>query len=183
MTFATGEGHFEGQAAGWLICVAASDGRVCPSAVVRRRSRGHEFARSRMCAVAEKAAVDLARRLVRLGSAVRAGLLVDTGVLGEQAARGFTLAADLAEGYRWACGSTTARLTASWAGPFATAADGGETELTAALVRAATGEITGVRELATAEAVAAARDSVSAVTARDDRGAPAPDGCASTQSA
>ncbi len=42
-------------------------------------------------------ALDLAGRLVRLGTAVVAGLTVHTDVLAEQAARHFTAAADLAE--------------------------------------------------------------------------------------
>ena len=56
----------------------------------------------------------------------------------------------------------------------ATAADNGAPALTAALVRAATGDITGAPEPAAAEAVAVAADPVSAVTARDGLGGASP---------
>jgi argininosuccinate lyase len=119
-------------------------------------------------------AVDLAGQLVRLGSAVLASLHVDTGVLGEQAARDFTLAADLAE-------ELSQRLRLDYRTAYhivgravATAADNGTTELTAALVRAAAGDIAEAPEPAVAGAVAAATDPVSAVTARDGLGGASP---------
>jgi argininosuccinate lyase len=139
-------------------------------------------------------AVDLAGRLVRLASAVLAGLSVDTTVLGEQAAQNFILAADLAEelSLRLRVDYRTAYRVVGRA--VATATGSGETELTAALVRAATGDITGapepavaeaaeaeatapeaaVAEAAVAEAVTAAMDPVSAVTARDGLGGASP---------
>ncbi len=124
-------------------------------------------------------AIDLAGRLVRLGSAVLAGLSVDISVLGEQAARDFTLAADLAEdlSLRLRLDYRTAYRVVGRA--VATAADSGAAELTAALVSAATADITGApepaaAEAAAAEAVAAATDPVSAVTARDGLGGASP---------
>jgi argininosuccinate lyase len=119
-------------------------------------------------------AVDLAGRLVRLGSAVLAGLSVDTGVLAEQAARDFTLAADLAEelSQRLRLDYRTAYRIVGRA--VATAPDNGATELTAALVRAAARDIAGAPEPAAAGAVAAVRDPVSAVTARDGLGGASP---------
>ena len=119
-------------------------------------------------------AVDLAGRLVRLASAVLAGLGVDTGVLGEQAGRDFILAADLAE-------ELSLRLRLDYRTAYravgrsvATATGSGETELTAAVVSAAVKEITGAPEPGIPEAVAAATDPVSAVAARDGLGGASP---------
>jgi len=129
-------------------------------------------------------AIDLAGRLVRLGSTVLAGLSVHTGVLGEQAGRDFILAADLAEelSLRSRLDYRTAYRVVGRA--VATATGSGQSELTAALVGAAAAEITGApgpaapepaaAEAAVAEAVAAATDPVSAVTARDGLGGASP---------
>jgi argininosuccinate lyase len=119
-------------------------------------------------------AIDLAGRLVRLGSAVLAGLSVDTAVLGELAARHFTMAADLAEelSLRLRLDYRTAYRVVGRA--VAAAENSGATELTAALVHAATEGIGGVSEPAAAQALAAATDPVSAVSARDGLGCASP---------
>ena len=119
-------------------------------------------------------AVDLAGRLVRLGSAVLAGLRPDTSVLGEQAARHFTTAADLAEelSLRFGLDYRTAYRVV---GRAVAAAEGrGETELTADLLSAAAEEITGGPAPDMADALAATKDPVSAVSARDAPGGASP---------
>ena len=119
-------------------------------------------------------AVDLAGRLVRLGSAVLAGLRPDTGVLGEQAARHFTTAADLAEelSLRFGLDYRTAYRVVGRA--VAAAVERGETELTADLLSAASEEITGAPMPDAADALAATKDPVVAVSARDAPGAASP---------
>ena len=119
-------------------------------------------------------AVELARRLVRLGSAVLAGLHPAPDVLGEQAARHFTTAADLAEEL-----SLRSRLDYRTAyrvvGRAVAAAEGrGEAELTADLLGAAAEEITGAPAPATADALAVTNDPVAAVAARDAPGGASP---------
>jgi argininosuccinate lyase len=119
-------------------------------------------------------AVDLAGQLARLGSAVLAGLSVDTGVLAGQAAGHFTTAADLAEelSLRSRLDYRTAYRVVGRA--VAAAGNRGETELTESLVLAATEEITGAPGPATAGAFAAVGDPVSAVAARDGVGGASP---------
>jgi argininosuccinate lyase len=119
-------------------------------------------------------AVDLAGRLVRLGSAVLAGLRPDTGVLGEQAARHFTTAADLAEelSLRFGLDYRTAYRVVGRA--VAAAVEGGGTELTADLLSAASEEITGAPMPDAVDALAATKDPIVAVSARDAPGAASP---------
>jgi argininosuccinate lyase len=119
-------------------------------------------------------ALDLAGRLVRLGSAVVAGLSPDIGVLAEQAARHFTGAADLAEelSLRFRLDYRTAYRVVGRA--VATAASRGSAELTVPLVRAASEEITGAPVPITADMLSAATDPVSAVSARDALGGASP---------
>jgi argininosuccinate lyase len=119
-------------------------------------------------------AIDLAGRLVRLGSAVLAGLSPDTSVLGEQAARHFTTAADLAEelSVRFGLDYRTAYRVV---GRAVAAAEGrGETELTTDLLSAAAEETTGGPAPDMTEALAATSDPVSAVAARDAPGGASP---------
>ncbi len=119
-------------------------------------------------------AIDLAGRLVRLGSAVLAGLRPDTSVLGEQAARHFTTGADLAEelSLRFGLDYRTAYRVV---GRAVAAAEGrGQTELTADLLSAAAEEITGRPAPDMADALAATKDPVSAVSARDAPGGASP---------
>ena len=119
-------------------------------------------------------ALDLAGRLVRLGSAVVAGLSPDTAVLAEQAASHFTAAADLAEemSQRFRLDYRTAYRVVGRA--VATAVSCGATELTTSLVRAAAEEITGVPVAVTADVLTAATDPVAAVLARDALGGASP---------
>src|SRR5207244_6348468 len=92
----------------------------------------------------------------------------DASVLGEQAARHFTTAADLAEelSVRFGLDYRTAYRVV---GRAVAAAEGrGETELTADLLSAAAEETTGGPAPGMAEALAATSDPVSAVAARDE---------------
>jgi phosphosulfolactate synthase len=112
-------------------------------------------------------ALDLAGRLVRLGSAVMTGLSVDAGVLAAQAVSHFTAAADLAEelaqryrlDYRTACW-VVGRAVA------VTLTRGGD-QLTVPVVRAAAEEIPGAELPITPELVSAVTDPASAVATRD----------------
>jgi argininosuccinate lyase len=119
-------------------------------------------------------AVDLAGRLVRLGTAVVAGLTVHTDVLAEQAAGHFTAAADLAEelAQRFRLDYRTAYQVVGRA-VAATLAQAG-TELTVPTVRAAAQDITGTALPVTADLLAAATEPVSAVAARDVPGGASP---------
>jgi argininosuccinate lyase len=119
-------------------------------------------------------ALDLAGRLVRLGSAVVAGLTPDTDLLREQAASHFTAAADLAEelSQRFRLDYRTAYRVVGRA--VATAVSRGESELTAPCLRCAAEEITGAPVPVTADMLAAAMNPVSAVSARDAPGAASP---------
>jgi argininosuccinate lyase len=119
-------------------------------------------------------ALDLAGRLVRLGSTVVAGLTPDIAVLAEQAASHFTPAADLAEelSLRFRLDYRTAYRVVGRA--VATAVSRGDTELTVPMVRAAAEEITGAPVPITADMLTAATDPVSAVSARDALGGASP---------
>ena len=119
-------------------------------------------------------AIDLAGRLVRLGTAVVAGLCPDPDVLGEQAASHFTAGADLAEELtqHFALDYRTAYRVVGRA--VAAAADNGRTELTADLVREAADQVTSEPIPVTAELLAAATDPLTAVTARDAPGGASP---------
>ena len=99
-------------------------------------------------------ALDLAGRLVRLGSAVVTGLTVHADVLAEQAVSHFTGAADLAEELtqRFRLDYRTAYRVVGRA-VAATVARGGR-ELTVAAVRAAAAEITGAELPVTADLLA-----------------------------
>src|ERR1700727_556750 len=101
-------------------------------------------------------ALDLAGRLVRLGTAVVTGLSVDAGVLAEQAVSHFTAAADLAEELtqRYRLDYRTAYRVVGRA-VAATLAEGG-TELTVSAVQAAAQDITGTALPVTADLLAAA---------------------------
>jgi argininosuccinate lyase len=112
-------------------------------------------------------AIDLAGRLVRLGTAVVAGLTMHTEVLAEQAARHFTAAADLAEelAQRFRLDYRTAYRVVGRA--VAVTLEQGGDELTVPVVRAAAAEITGTALPVTAELLAAATEPVAAVMARD----------------
>jgi argininosuccinate lyase len=105
---------------------------------------------------------------------VLAGLYPDTGVLGEQAARHFTTAADLAEelSLRFGLDYRTAYRVVGRA--VAAAVERGETELTADLLSAAAEEITGAPMPDGADALAATKDPAAAVSARDAPGAASP---------
>jgi argininosuccinate lyase len=105
---------------------------------------------------------------------VLAGLSPDTSVLGEQAARHFTTAADLAEelSVRFGLDYRTAYRVV---GRAVAAAEGrGETELTPDLLSAAAEEITGAPVPDIAGALAATKDPAAAVSARDAPGAASP---------
>jgi argininosuccinate lyase len=119
-------------------------------------------------------AVDLAGRLVRLGTAVVTGLSPDVKVLGEQAASHFTAAADLAEelAQRFRLDYRTAYRVVGRA--VAAAVSCGGSELTVAQVRAAAEEITGTPLPVTADILTAATDAFSAVSARDGLGGASP---------
>ena len=119
-------------------------------------------------------ALDLAGRLVRLGSAVLAGLSADADVLAEQAVSHFTAAADLAEELtqRFRLDYRTAYRVVGRAVATTLARSG--TELTVPAVRAAAQEITGTPVMITAELLSAATDPVSAVAARDVLGGASP---------
>ena len=119
-------------------------------------------------------ALDLAGGLVRLGRAVAAGLSVDAGVLGEQAVRHFTAAADLAEelALRFRLDYRTAYRVVGRA--VAHALSRGGTELTVSGVRAAAEQITGAPLPLTADLLGAATDPMSAVLARTGLGSASP---------
>jgi argininosuccinate lyase len=119
-------------------------------------------------------AVDLAGRLVRLGTAVVTGLDPDTAVLREQAVSQFTAAADLAEELtqRFRLDYRTAYRVVGRA--VAAAVSDGSSELTVSLVRAAAEEITGVPVPITADMLTTATDACSAVLARDVLGGASP---------
>jgi argininosuccinate lyase len=119
-------------------------------------------------------ALDMADRLVRLGSAVVAGLSPDPGVLREQAASHFTGAADLAEelSRRFQLDYRTAYRVVGRA--VAGAVSRGGAELTVPLVRAAATEITGAPVPVTADLLGAVSDPVAAVSARDALGGASP---------
>jgi argininosuccinate lyase len=118
--------------------------------------------------------LDLAGRLVRLGTAVAAGLTADTGALGEQAVSHFTAAADLAEELtqRFRLDYRTAYRVVGRA--VATTLSQGGTELTAPVVRAAAEEITGSAVTITADLLRDATDPMAAVLARDGLGGASP---------
>jgi len=119
-------------------------------------------------------ALDLAGRLVRLGTAVVTGLSVDAGVLAEQAVSHFTAAADLAEELtqRYRLDYRTAYRVVGRA-VAATLASGGK-ELSGPVVRAAAEEITGARLPITADLLASVTDPASVVAARDVPGGASP---------
>ena len=119
-------------------------------------------------------AIDLGGRLVRLGTAVVAGLTVHTEILAEQAARHFTAAADLAEelAQRFRLDYRTAYRVVGRA--VAATLEHGGTELTVPAIRAAAEEITGTTLPVTADLLAAATEPVSAVAARDVPGGASP---------
>jgi hypothetical protein len=124
-------------------------------------------------------AVELAGRLVRLGSAVLAGLHPDTGVLGEQAARHFTTAADLAEelSRRSGLGYRTAYRVVGRS--VAAAVERGETELTADLLSAAS-ERSRAHRCRPCGRVGARRIPPLPCPPGTPRAPPAPGGCGST---
>src|ERR1700722_14775302 len=119
-------------------------------------------------------ALDLAGRLVRLGTAVVTGLSVDADVLASQAASHFTAAADLAEelSLRFRLDYRTAYRVVGRA--VADALSRQETELTVPVVRAAAEQITGAPLPVSADLLAAATDPLSAVLARDGLGGASP---------
>jgi argininosuccinate lyase len=119
-------------------------------------------------------AMDLAGRLVRLGTAVVAGLTPDTEALGEQAVSHFTAAADLAEELtqRFRLDYRTAYRVVGRAVAM-TLNDGG-TELTVPVVRAAAEEITGAPVPITDGMLSGVTDPVLAVSARSALGGASP---------
>jgi argininosuccinate lyase len=119
-------------------------------------------------------AVDLAGRLVRLGTAVVTGLSVHTDVLAAAAVSHFTAAADLAEelAQRFRLDYRTAYRVVGRA-VAATLAAGGS-ELTAPVVSSAAQEITGAEITVTADLLAAVTDPASAVAARQAPGSASP---------
>jgi argininosuccinate lyase len=119
-------------------------------------------------------ALDLAGRLIRLGTAVAAGLTADVTVLAEQAVSHFTAAADLAEelSLHFRLDYRTAYRVVGRA--VADALSRGGTELTVPGVRAAAEEITGAPLPLTADLLRAATDPMSAVLARDGLGGASP---------
>jgi argininosuccinate lyase len=119
-------------------------------------------------------AVDLAGRLVRLGTAVVAGLSPDVEVLREQATSHFTAAADLAEelAQRFRLDYRTAYRVVGQA--VAAAVSSGASQLTVSLIRAAAEEVTGTPVPVTADMLTAATDGFSAVSARDALGGASP---------
>ena len=120
-------------------------------------------------------ALDLAGRLVRLGSAVVTGLSVDADVLAEQAVSHFTAAADLAEELtqRYRLDYRTAYRVVGRA--VAATLARGEDELTVPVVRAAAAEITGTELPVTADLLSAVTDPASVVAARNAPGGASPD--------
>lgn len=119
-------------------------------------------------------ALELAGRLVRLGTAVAAGLYPNTERLGEQAASHFTAAADLAEELA-RCFGLDYRTAYNVVGrAVATATDRGDTALTAGLISEAAIEVTGQPVPVSSELVAGATNPVTAVLARDVPGGASP---------
>jgi argininosuccinate lyase len=119
-------------------------------------------------------AVDLAGRLVRLGSAVVTGLSVHADVLAAAAASHFTAAADLAEelAQRFRLDYRTAYRVVGRAVAATLAAGGGE--LTAPIVISAAREITGQEIPVTAGLLEAVTDPASVVAARQAPGSASP---------
>jgi argininosuccinate lyase len=119
-------------------------------------------------------ALDLAGRLVRLGSAVVAGLTANGAVLEEQAGAHFTAAGDLAEELtqRFGLDYRTAYRVVGRA--VANTMSHGDTELTVAAVRTASEQITGRAVPLTADLLSAATDPFSAVLGRDGLGGASP---------
>ena len=119
-------------------------------------------------------AVDLAGRLVRLGSAVVTGLSVHTDVLAAEAVSHFTAAADLAEELtqRFRLDYRTAYRVVGRAVAATLAAGGGE--LTAPVLISAAREITGQEIPVTAGLLAAVTDPAAVVAARQAPGSASP---------
>jgi argininosuccinate lyase len=119
-------------------------------------------------------ALDLAGRLVRLGTAVMTGLSVDADVLAEQAASHFTAAADLAEELtqRYRLDYRTAYRVVGRA--VASALARGEDELTLPVVRGAAAEITGAEVPISADLLRAVTGPASVVAARSAPGGASP---------
>jgi argininosuccinate lyase len=119
-------------------------------------------------------ALELAGRLVRLGSAVVAGLSVNADVLSEQAASQFTAATDLAEvlAQRFRLDYRTAYRIVGRA--VADTLSQGGTALTFAGVRAAAEEITGSPLPLSADLFHTATDPVAVVLTRDGLGGASP---------
>ncbi len=119
-------------------------------------------------------AVDLAGRLVRLATAVVAGLCPDTEALREQAAGHFVAGADLAEELSQRCGLDYRTAYRVVGRAIAAAAGRGDSELTVSGVRAAAEEITGAPVQVTAEMLAGVTDPAAAVAARNAPGGASP---------
>ena len=119
-------------------------------------------------------AVDLAGRLVRLATAVVAGLQPDTEKLREQASSHFVAGADLAEELSLRCGLDYRTAYRVVGRAIAAATGRGETELTVSGVRAAAEEITGTPVPVTAGMLAGATDPAAAVAARNAPGGASP---------
>jgi len=119
-------------------------------------------------------ALDLAGRLVRLGSAVVTGLSVDADVLAGQAVSHFTAAADLAEELtqRYRLDYRTAYRVVGRAVAVTLARAGDQ--LTVPVLRAAAAEITGAELPITPDLLSAVTDPASAVAARDVPGGASP---------
>ena len=119
-------------------------------------------------------ALDLADRLVRLGTAVVNGLSVQADVLAGQAASHFTAAADLAEelAQRFRLDYRTAYRVVGRAVAATLAGGGGELTVTAVISAAA--EITGAELPVTADLLDAVTDPGTAVAARDAPGGASP---------
>jgi argininosuccinate lyase len=119
-------------------------------------------------------ALDLAGRLVRLGSAVVAGLTADVAALEEQAVTHFTAAADLAEELTQRFGLDYRTAYRVVGRTVATTMSRGDTELTVPAVRAAAEQITGTPVPLTADLLRIATDPISAVLGRDGLGGASP---------
>jgi len=119
-------------------------------------------------------AVELAGRLVRLGTAVVTGVTVHADVLAAEAVSHFTAAADLAEelAQRFRMDYRTAYRVVGRAVAGALAAGGGE--LTAAMVTSAAREITGHDIPVTAGLLAAVTDPAAVVAGRQALGSASP---------
>jgi argininosuccinate lyase len=119
-------------------------------------------------------AVDLSGRLVRLGTAVVAGLCPDTQVLRGQADRDFVAGADLAGELSLRCGLDYRTAYRVVGRAIAAAVGRGDQELNAALVRAAAEEVTGTPVPVTDEMLAGATDPAAVVAARKATGGASP---------